>query len=59
VTHEIGDDEGGRLIAKSVTLEMPAAQCTKTLLFSSSFSINSQTGLKYLEMFSDLMSRSE
>jgi len=59
VAHKVGDDESGRLIGSISTLEMPAAQWTRTLLFSSSLSMSSQTGVKYLAMFSDLMSSSE
>ena len=29
--HEIGNDQGGRLVESKGTLEMPAAQCTSTL----------------------------
>ncbi len=55
--HEIGDDQRGRLYGRSVTLEMPAAQWTRMLPLASSRSTNSTNCEKYLEMFSDFMSR--
>lgn len=39
--HEVGDDEGRGLHVRGVTLEIPAAQCTKMFLLANSFSINS------------------
>lgn len=41
LSHQVGDNEGRALFEKKCTLEMPAAQWTKTLPLTSSFSISS------------------
>lgn len=39
--HEVRDDEGGRLHKETITLDIPAAQCTRTFFLASSFSMSS------------------